>query len=280
VIQWEIDRLARVLGDFDFPLILLKGAAYVAAQLDPARGRVSGDVDLLVPLEHLDLVESRLESAGWLPRTLDPRDATYFRLWLQEIPPRVHRYRGVELDVHHSILPRTDRLWVNPRPLLEAAVPAATNRIFRVLCPTDMFLHSATHLFRNGEFSIGLRDLLDLHELAVSFGQKDRFWDELYARAQQLHLSIPCAMALRYLAKYFATPIPEPESARWSNELPRFPRRLLDRIVHDALFPYRLDGNDTRRAMAQWILAHYPLPRFRAMLTPVFWIKRFPLRVA
>jgi Uncharacterised nucleotidyltransferase len=281
IIAWEIDRLGRVLGDVDFPLVLLKGAAYVASGLGPARGRLSGDVDLLVPLERLNLVEMRLDAAGWVPRDLDPRDASYFRLWLHELPPRVHSYRRVELDVHHSILPRTDRLWVDPRPLFEAAVPVATDSRFHVLAPTDMFLHSAAHLFRNGDFSKGLRDLLDLHGLIGSFSLIPGFWDRLLDRARQLHLRIPCALALRYLSKYLETPIPESIAEHAAGGLPRFPSvSLFDYFVHRALLPCRLDGKDTVRATSHWVLAHYPLPCARAMLTPIFWLKRFPFRVA
>ena len=41
---------------------------------------------------------------------------------------------------------------------------------FAVLAPEDMVLHSATHLFNEGEFDRGLRDLNDLDLLLREFG--------------------------------------------------------------------------------------------------------------
>ena len=38
-VRWEINRLERALGSIPGPIVLLKGAAYVAAALPAARGR-------------------------------------------------------------------------------------------------------------------------------------------------------------------------------------------------------------------------------------------------
>ncbi|UUZ51357.1 hypothetical protein LP420_18985 [Massilia sp. B-10] len=42
-----------------------------------------------------------------------------------------------------------------------------------------MVIHSATHLFYDGEFDKGLRDLLDLHRLLTEFGATPGFWQVL-----------------------------------------------------------------------------------------------------
>ena len=47
-----------------------------------------------------------------------------------------------------------------------------------------MVLHSAVHLFQEGEFGRGLRDMLDMNDLVPAFPcSKSTFWDDLDQRA-------------------------------------------------------------------------------------------------
>ena len=62
----EADRLAEVLQQAGHRLVLLKGAAYLCAGLPPSRGRVFGDIDILVPRDCLQSVERALMSGGWI----------------------------------------------------------------------------------------------------------------------------------------------------------------------------------------------------------------------
>src|SRR5262249_8857136 len=157
-VAWEIDRIGWALRGLDVPVVLLKGAAYHAIGLPTAAGRLTSDIDILVPRERLADVESTLIAASWQLKTLDARDQLYYRRSMHELPPLEHARRGTMVDVHHTILPSTDRLRVDPQLLLEAAVsvPGST---MRVLAPADLFLHSAAHLFRNGRWEHAIRDL-------------------------------------------------------------------------------------------------------------------------
>ncbi|MGH6948388.1 MAG: nucleotidyltransferase family protein, partial [Kiloniellales bacterium] len=56
-IRWEINRIQRALRNLDVPVVLLKGAAYLAAGLPAAGGRLVGDIDNMVPRHALDAVE-------------------------------------------------------------------------------------------------------------------------------------------------------------------------------------------------------------------------------
>ena len=51
---------------------------------------------------------------GWLRMKIDPYDDRYYRVWMHEIPPLRHRERKTEIDLHHTILPRTSRLKPDP----------------------------------------------------------------------------------------------------------------------------------------------------------------------
>ncbi len=51
-----------------------------------------------------------------------------------------------------------------------------------------MILHSATHLFHEGEFDNALRDLADLDALLKQYQSEGNSWESLLMRAKQLDL--------------------------------------------------------------------------------------------
>ncbi len=167
---WEADCLRRAIGHLPTPIVLLKGAAYVLADLPPARGRLFTDIDILVSRDQLRAVEMALFAAGWIPGQLDPYDERYYRDRMHELPPLQHVQRGTALDVHHTITAPTSRFAVDARRLLADVQPLANQPRLAILAPVDMVLHSAVHLMQDGDFSGGLRDLLDLSDLLKKFG--------------------------------------------------------------------------------------------------------------
>src|SRR6516164_6797789 len=183
----EIERVRAALANGGIRLVLLKGAAYLAASLPVSRGRVFGDIDLLVPRTQLVEAESMLLQHGWISTHHDEYDQRYYREWMHELPPLHHVVRESTLDLHHNILPSTARHPPDPALLLADAVETPLSDVF-VLAPPDMVLHSACHLFHEGELDNGLRDLIDLDGLLRHFGNDPAFWDRLGARAQALHL--------------------------------------------------------------------------------------------
>lgn len=208
-VKKEAGILRDTLAALDLPLILLKGAAYVLAGLPAAQGRVFADVDILVPRARLDEVESQLLLTGWVIESKDAYDQLYYRRWMHELPAMVHMHRGTALDVHHTILPATAQLKPSAEALIEAAIELPGQPGIRVLSPCDMVLHSACHLFHEGEPDNLLRDLSDLDLLLRHFGTEAGFWDQLLARARRQQLIRPLSLALRYTASELATPVPE-----------------------------------------------------------------------
>lgn len=57
-------------------------------------------------------------------------------------------------------------------------------------------LHSACHLFHEGEWGHGLRDLVDLDAMLRAFAAEPGFWSTLLVRAQDLNLGRPLYLAL------------------------------------------------------------------------------------
>lgn len=207
-VRFEIDKLAAALQHVPTPVVLLKGAAYLAADLPPADGRLFSDIDILVRRDQLRAVESALFGAGWIAEKLSPYDDRYYRQWMHELPPLQHVLRLTALDVHHTITPPTSRFAVDAAPLLADYRPLPGRTQLGTLAPADMVLHSAVHLLQDGEFGGGLRDLLDLNDLLLHFGGDPGFWPALLARSRTLGLGVTLHQVLVQVERLFGTAVP------------------------------------------------------------------------
>lgn len=253
MVRWEVNRIARTLRGMSVPIILLKGAAYVVAALPPAAGRLSSDVDILVPKERIAEVEAALLADGYEAVKLDPYDQRYYRTWMHELPPLCHRERHTVVDVHHTILPETGRLKPDPRALAKDARPLGDGLF--ILAPADLVLHSAAHLFQDGDLDGGLRDLVDLDLLLRHFGANPAFWEGLVPRALELSLARPLYYALRFCRSLFGCPVPASvERAARVAEPIRPVRSLMDALTRRAVTPDDWEGPSLRTSLARFLL--------------------------
>ena len=235
-VGYELRWLRKAYGDASERLLLLKGAAYIASGLPAAEGRLMSDIDLLVPEKNIARVESVLNDYGWLPGRHSAYDERYYRKWMHEIPPLGHEERESTLDVHHTILPPTSRVKLQPDKLFADAIEVSDG-LFS-LSPADMVLHSAAHLFHEGEFQHGLRDLWDLDRLLRFWAESDAFWEKLITRAEELGLMTPLFYGVRYTAFFFKTPIPDEINRKiiqWRPGKVLFP--LVDFMFRQAFVP-------------------------------------------
>lgn len=173
---WEANRMRAALAGIDVRVVLLKGTAYAAAGLAAGEGRFIGDLDILVPRDRLDEVEPALFAAGWEWVKPDPYDDAYYRQWMHELPPMIHRDRDRMIDVHHTILPLTARQSPDAAAMIADAVE--TQDGFLILSPEDRVCHAAAHMLADGDLAGGLRNLWDIHLLLA-----DADPDRLEARA-------------------------------------------------------------------------------------------------
>lgn len=235
----EVEHIRAALQGVIEDVILLKGAAYLIADLPPAKGRIFSDVDILVPHTLTPAVEAALMLNGWVSTHHHPYDQRYYRQWMHELPPMQHMRRGTVIDVHHAIVPITaTRLKPSAASIIAAARPVPGRSGLQVLAPTDIVLHSATHLFYNEEFSHGLRDLSDMDLLLRHFGSNPDFWPELVERANQLTLQRPLYYCLRHVMRVFDTPIPADQLGALAEAAPApWAGRLMDELWHVALRP-------------------------------------------
>ncbi|MGW8277987.1 nucleotidyltransferase domain-containing protein [Sphingomonas aurantiaca] len=203
---WEAEMARRALAAVDCPVVLLKGTAFVAAGLSAGQGRSIGDLDILVPRESIDTVEAALLAAGWEWVKPDPYDDAYYRRWMHELPPLIHRERDRMIDVHHTILPLTARITPDPVALIDDSVTLENG--LRVLSPENMVVHAAAHLLADGDLAGGLRNLWDIDRLCREFGDQDPDFCLTVMEAGHHHgLRNEVARALRLASQMFDTPV-------------------------------------------------------------------------
>ncbi|KQV79053.1 hypothetical protein ASD15_20520 [Massilia sp. Root351] len=254
-VRWEVAQIRHALAGLDTPLILLKGAAYALAGLPPASGRLFSDIDLLLPKDKLDDAEMALMLHGWASTHLDEYDQRYYRQWMHELPPMEHVKRRTAIDVHHAILPQTAPVHPDPVRLRAAAQELPGHPGLLILAPPDLVLHSATHLFFDGELEHGLRDLVDLDGLLRHYGAEPGFWPALQERAAQLQLQRPLFYALRYSAQLLHTPLPPAALAAAEPGRPgALLLRLMDALYGRALLPAHASCDDAFTPAARFLL--------------------------
>lgn len=229
-VRRELGHVELALARLDTPVLLLKGASYVASNLPVAEGRVFSDIDLLVAKERLASAESELMLYGWMAGPIDAYDERYYRRWAHEVPPKTHTKRGTTIDLHHSLVMPTCRVKVNSAEMIDSAIPIGDGCRWWRLRDEDLVLHSAAHLLLNGEFERGLRDLWDLDLLIRHFSSiNDGFTKSLIQRSTVVGLEALLADALWLSNYFFSTPIPE----IYRSKKPR----ILTRLLKNALSP-------------------------------------------
>lgn len=269
-VRYEVRCIARGLSHTKVRIILLKGAAYVMVDLPVGRSRVFGDFDILVPRESIETVEKALRADLWIPSVGDAYDEYYYRTWMHQIPPMMHAGRESIIDVHHAIVPKTARFDVQVELLHEAARPLPGFSRVAVLAPEHMVVHSASHLFNEGEFKHGLRDLVDLDGLLRDFEREANFWPKLVAAAEALDLTRSLYYALRFTQRILDTPVPEEvrlAARRWAptSALGALMDALFTRVLlppHSSCAP-RGTG---LAAFALYVRSHYLRMPFRLLL--------------
>jgi len=277
-VLWEVSKVKQALSPCEIPVVFLKGVAYQLQDLPFAKRRIFIDVDILVPAEKLTCVEDELKRNGWTFGEISDYDNRYYRQWMHELPPLKHIVRNTLLDVHHTIMPVSSRLHPNPELLMADSVEIDGEMGGYVLSPIDMLLHSATHLFHEGEMNHALRDLVDIHELIQIFSEESGFWDNLYDRAIQQQLLIPLYYAVYFTSQILNTPIPGSFLGKMQKSKPGFVSEIAMRNLFPlAALSFHSSCYEHGHKTAKWLLyirGHYlRMPMY--LLLPHLFHKMF-----
>lgn len=279
-LDYDCEKIKIALASIGEKLVLLKGAAYLLAELPVGRGRFITDIDIIVPHQNIDEAERALIEFGWEQGPINAYNDHYYRKWGHEIPPLTHRKREITLDVHHNILPPTAGPKVDASLLFEKLIEIKPG-IF-TLSLQDMVIHSATHLFHESEFHHGLRDLWDLDRMLRDFPTRDsRFWDQLVARASELQLTGSLFHGLNYAQQVFDTPLPGDILHEAASRSRALRKPLMDFLFLRAFRPDHPQSKLPHTALALNLLylrSHYlrmPLYLLLPHLCRKAWMNRF-----
>lgn len=234
---WEADRAAEAMRGLNVRPVLLKGTAYVAADLRAGQGRFIGDLDILVPRDAMPAVERALIAAGWEWVKEDPYDDAYYRQWMHELPPMIHVERDRMIDVHHTVLPLTARQTPDAAAMIADVIPI-TNGLY-ILSVEDRIIHSVAHMLADGDMQGGLRNLWDIHCLLPNADPA-----ALEARATHHGLAAHVRQARRLAAAIYG------DGARLT---------LWDRLVRARLLARNGWGQETRKLLvfAFYVRSHW-----------------------
>ncbi len=273
---WTMSQISHQFDGAQYPQVLLKGGAYIAQDLSIARGRLPSDLDILVPRLAIPDAQRRLQDQGWYEIELDAHDQRYYHEWSHETPPMRSALFGMELDLHHNILPPVARTTVDAQRLLDDLVPSGLDG-WQILNPVDQVLHCAAHLFLDSELRDRVRDIVDFDGLLRHHGSDRNFWHRLMERANELALVEPLQLALRFSCGWMQTPLPETAREVLSKNAPsRLRQYWLLPLLDAALTPTPADQSPSlsQYLAATALMVRYHQQRMPArMLLPHLWHK-------
>ncbi|PCI70481.1 MAG: hypothetical protein COB26_03040 [Piscirickettsiaceae bacterium] len=261
-VKTEVDDIHRLLQVNNVPFILLKGAAYLYANLDFGKKRVYSDVDIMVRQSDINKAEGLFITNGWMTTKLNAYDQQYYRDRMHELPPLRHIKRQSTLDVHHTIVPPTSAYELDVDKLWGSCQPVDNMEGVSVLSPVDMVLHSAVHLFSDGDFENGIRDLSDITCMLEQFSAENGFWQALVARSSELGLAMPLFYALRYASFFLQLSVPSDvmSECRAVVECGQLKLVVMDAIFEAGLLPKHESCTNSFSAIAMFALfirSHY-----------------------
>ena len=228
--------------------VFLKGAAYIVAATNNAKGRLCSDIDLLVKEDGLAISETALLNNFWYHKTITDYDDKYYREYAHEIPPLYHLTRGTVLDLHHNLfLPISGK--APPLEQFWQVVVCQESGLY-TLEPAAMFMHSIIHLMLNEEVVYGFRDMVDLKCLAQQYDSVG-FWQRVELIAAESHFETELNVVVILLNTWFNTAYPV---KRFEGSLQRRKLQLLVRIYKYALIPEHPALHSLRSGLARFIV--------------------------
>jgi hypothetical protein len=195
--RFEVGRLLDALQGTGVQIIALKGLALSETIYPDPALRPSGDIDLLVRFQDVQMVEKVLQELGYEPDE-DPLPAEWYTPYnAHHLVPYRLPGREVLIEVHWDLAPPQEGFSIDVEGLWERAESALIlERQVGVLSPVDLLAYLGLHASARSRFRSGLRQLVDVAEVARHYGAK-LDWAELAARADRWEAQRWVYLALR-----------------------------------------------------------------------------------
>jgi hypothetical protein len=194
-LQFELDRILRLLEEAGIRVMLLKGAALVEAVYAHPGLRPMVDLDLLVEREHLEEAHATVASAlgydlrlAFLERDDEQRLTDFHHHF-----PLVRQGGALMVELHHRLIRERPEFVIEG--LWDRAQPGTRPPAHVLPAPEDLALHIAVHFAfdRINRRRSGLAQLADFVRVAERW---ELDWPAMAARARSGRVADPLFLAL------------------------------------------------------------------------------------
>lgn len=203
----EMEQINQLFIDANLRFLYLKGPILAKELYQDISLRTSKDLDLLIPLEQLEVVERLLTLAGYKQKEIDFSyipDPTFLNEWKWRGGHHIsffHPEKRINIEVHWkmhpppSIEPSFEDLWRRKRTSHLLKSPAF------YLGQEDLLFYLCAHGARHGWFR--LRWLFDIHQIM----KKEVMWEEDSLERPKYHYYLAFGQGLLLSSCLFGTEI-------------------------------------------------------------------------
>ena len=238
--RWESSKLEQLAQSVDYPVVILKGTAYLFDHLSTYQSREFADIDILVGAEHFKHFESLLLDNRWEFRTLNDYDDHYYREWSHASPPMVNLDSGIELDLHHSISSPISDIKIDTADLM-SGIQKISNMPFYRLSDIDLVLHCANHFIYFDDLKGRVKDLIFIHYFILEHQDREQLWLLLTQRAEQLGLTTTLVYMALMLKEILHHPIPEQTENQLNLHNPGIVKKLVGWLLINCITPSKAE---------------------------------------
>jgi hypothetical protein len=254
--EWEIGKIRPLVEQVTYPVLVLKGMAYLLARLGTWKSRAFADIDLLVAPENFEDFERRLQGAGWQFKEMTDYDDRYYREWSHASPPLINQLSGIELDLHHHVSAPISDQPIDTERLIDKKV-AIDDSVFFRLGDADLILHCANHFIYFDNLQGRFKDLVLIYFI-LGESADDQIWHSLDKRAQALGLGPTFYYLVRLLQYYFDIEVPQFIETRTKDNAIR---KAVLWLLINSLTPRRADGFGLK-LIGMLLIARYQWSRY------------------
>ncbi len=213
-IQGCIHQILKAMNENDIPVILLKGAAFLATHLYPDIAlRPMNDIDILLRRENIVKACDLLTALGYDPPEPHAYQSRVHEVVSQDLlgnhlPPIINR-KIARIEIHSNINGIKDRTLLPDLIWRKSIEQTMEGYRFRSLHTEHQILYLCSHLRRHietGPFTLCW--FCDIHELVRKHKETIQ-WESLFHLAAEAGVENRVKMILGALREKWGTPVPE-----------------------------------------------------------------------
>lgn len=169
----EMEQVSKLFSEKQISLLFLKGPVIAAELYGDISQRPSKDIDILVPITHIERAEHLLLNFGYEREECTPAFMESWK-WRSHHVTYFHPQKRIQIELHWRLQPRPsnepsfDELWGRKR------VSALTKQPLYFLGKEDLFLYLISHGARHGWFRLRwLKDIDIIYREGLNFNSNN-----------------------------------------------------------------------------------------------------------